>query len=80
MINRETTVYNGKSHAIFVPGDNDIGGEGSDRVTKDKVKRFNKNFPSQPVYTFRKKSLLEVFLMPGEMKLKGTLMKWFQKE
>lgn len=60
MINRVTTVYNGKTQAIFVPGDNDIGGEGSDRVTKEKVKRFNKHFPSQPVYTFRKKSILEV--------------------
>lgn len=31
---------------IYLPGDNDIGGEGSDRVTEEKIQRFNKNFPS----------------------------------
>ena len=29
-------------------------------MTKEKIQRFDKNFPSQPIYTFRKKSLLEV--------------------
>jgi len=41
---RATTSYDSKTQAIFVPGDNDIGGEGSDRVTKEKVERFQKYF------------------------------------
>ena len=41
------TSYNGQSVAIFVAGDNDIGGEGGDRVTKEKVSRFKKHFPSK---------------------------------
>nr|XP_053635260.1 LOW QUALITY PROTEIN: uncharacterized protein LOC128690574 [Cherax quadricarinatus] len=31
-------------HTIFVPGDNDIGGEGSDQVTPHKIQRFNSIF------------------------------------
>lgn len=54
------TSYNGKTKAIFVPGDNDIGGEGGDRITKEKVERFTKHFPSDPVYTFREKAILEI--------------------
>ena len=59
-VKRTTTAYNGKTQAIFVPGDNDIGGEGSDRVTKEKIERFEKHFPSQQVYTFREKALFEI--------------------
>ena len=44
-------------NAIFVAGDNDIGGEGGDKVTKAKVERFNRNFPSKPKYTFVGKNL-----------------------
>ena len=56
------TSYNGKSEAIFVAGDNDIGGEGGDRVTKEKVSRFKKHFPSKPVHTFsgKSKAILEI--------------------
>lgn len=32
---------------IYLPGDNDIGGEGTDHVTQNKMERFNSNFPSQ---------------------------------
>ena len=60
ILKRTTTVYNGKTQAIFVPGDNDIGGEGSDRVTKEKIERFEKHFPSQQVYTFRENALFEI--------------------
>ena len=37
---------------MFVPGDNDIGGEGLDRVTAAKAARFKASFPSQPKYSF----------------------------
>jgi hypothetical protein len=57
---RTTTAYNGKTQAIFVPGDNDIGGEDTDRVTKEKIERFDIHFPSQQVYTFREKALFEI--------------------
>ena len=32
---------------ISIPGDNDIGGEGNDRVTEEKVERFNRYFGSE---------------------------------
>lgn len=36
---------------IFIPGDNDIGGEGVDPVTLEKIQRFTRHFgPFQPVY------------------------------
>ena len=54
------TSYTDKTKAIFVPGDNDIGGEGSDRVTKAKIERFQKHFPSQLMHTFREKAILEI--------------------
>ena len=54
------TSYNGKTKAIFVPGDNDIGGEDGDRVTKEKVERFQKHFPSKSVNTFSEKSILQI--------------------
>ena len=51
------TSYNGETKAIFVPGDNDIGGEAADRVTKGKIERFLKHFPSKPyIHTFSGKS------------------------
>ncbi|KAK4029975.1 hypothetical protein OUZ56_022931 [Daphnia magna] len=36
-----------QSKIIYLPGDNDIGGEGTDHVTQNKMERFNSNFPSQ---------------------------------
>lgn len=32
---------------IYLPGDNDIGGEGNDHVTRFKIDRFNRHFPSK---------------------------------
>ena len=42
---------------VFLPGDNDIGGEGIDPVTVPKVKRFNQNFPSKSKYHFESKNV-----------------------
>lgn len=38
---------------VYVAGDNDIGGEGSDPLTPEKVDRFRKNFPSHPNFLFQ---------------------------
>jgi len=39
---------------IYIPGDNDIGGEGVDRVTQTKIDQFEAHFgPSSPVYHAR---------------------------
>ena len=35
------------TQVIYLPGDNDIGGEGTDHVTQSKIERFNANFPNQ---------------------------------
>ena len=35
------------TQVIYLPGDNDIGGEGTDHVTRSKIERFNANFPNQ---------------------------------
>ena len=36
---------------IYIPGDNDIGGEGADIVTLEKINRFQEMFgPNKPVY------------------------------
>lgn len=35
---------------IYLPGDNDIGGEGDDFVTPSKIERFNKHFSTQSEY------------------------------
>jgi len=48
---------NGACQAIFLPGDNDIGGEGVDPVTPFKANRFNTNFPSKPLYHFQSTNL-----------------------
>ena len=38
--------------AIYIPGDNDIGGEGVDRVTLKKISRFDEAFGGgKPVYS-----------------------------
>ena len=64
------TSYNGKTKAIFLPGDNDIGGEYGDRVTKEKVERFQTHFPSKPVNTFSGKSILQI--IPVNALTQGT--------
>ena len=38
----------GRLKLIFVSGDNDIGGEGKDKVLMEKIKRFEDNFPFRP--------------------------------
>ena len=34
---------------ILLAGDNDVGGEGNDLVTEEKVERFTKHFPQRDV-------------------------------
>jgi hypothetical protein len=44
------------STIIYLPGDNDIGGEGVDPVTLDKISRFEAKFgPAKPIYNIRKR-------------------------
>lgn len=45
---------------INIPGDNDIGGEGSDRVTKEKVERFNHHFGSETQISHKNVKYLKV--------------------
>jgi ethanolamine phosphate phosphodiesterase len=40
---------------IYLPGDNDIGGEGSEMVKPSKVKRFNNYFENRSVYRLKHK-------------------------
>ena len=43
-----------KSTTIYLPGDNDIGGEGVDPVTLAKIARFEGKFgPAQLIYNIR---------------------------
>ena len=44
--------YNNYATKIYVAGDNDIGGEGVDPVTEEKISRFRSHFPSNDKYTF----------------------------
>lgn len=46
-------IYKTKALKIYVAGDNDVGGEGSDPVTPKKVERFRKHFPRKDIYTFQ---------------------------
>lgn len=42
------------STTIYLPGDNDIGGEGVDPVTLEKISRFEAKFgAAQPIYNIR---------------------------
>ncbi|XP_074648729.1 metallophosphoesterase 1 homolog [Tubulanus polymorphus] len=43
--------YQTKFEPVFISGDNDVGGEGSDPMTTSKVQRFEKYFPSKRVKT-----------------------------
>jgi hypothetical protein len=43
-----------RSLPIYLPGDNDIGGEGVDPVTLEKISRFEAKFGvSKPIYNIR---------------------------
>ncbi len=46
-------IYDTKAAKIFVAGDNDIGGEGTDPLTPEKVSRFKKYFPAHPTFLFQ---------------------------
>ena len=48
---------------INIPGDNDIGGEGSDRVTKEKVERFNHHFGSETQISHKNVKYLKVTII-----------------
>ena len=48
-------IYNTEAAKIYVAGDNDIGGEGADPVTAEKISRFRQNFPGQINYFFQMK-------------------------
>lgn len=56
-----------KIHHIFIPGDNDIGGEGWDRVTPEKVERFEWAFhaPIEDEEIFKFITFDRVNIMPG---------------
>ena len=45
-VRRFKGIFDTKALKIYVPGDNDIGGEGGDAVTAKKIKRFQQNFPN----------------------------------
>lgn len=48
--------YSEDQKMVFLPGDNDIGGEGSDLVTLDKIVMFNQHFgPTELVYSVSEK-------------------------
>jgi len=46
-VKRFRNIYETNAVKIYVAGDNDIGGEGFDLVTAEKVSRFKNNFPCQ---------------------------------
>ena len=56
-------------HHIFVPGDNDIGGEGWDRVTPEKVERFEWAFhaPIEDEEIFKFITFDRANIMPGDI-------------
>ena len=45
-------IYDNKATNIYVAGDNDIGGEGSDPVTEEKVERFRQQFPTNEIFSY----------------------------
>jgi len=52
-VKRFHSIYDTKAVKIYVAGDNDIGGEGLDPVTANKVSRFKQSFPGQDNYFFQ---------------------------
>ena len=55
-IRRFKGIFDTKAAKIYVPGDNDIGGEGGDPVTAKKIKRFHQSFPTQSNFFFQLKN------------------------
>lgn len=62
-------------HHIFVPGDNDIGGEGWDRVTPEKVERFEWAFhaPIEDEEVFKFITFDRANIMPGGFLAKNCI-------
>ena len=54
---------------IYLPGDNDIGGEGSDYVTQAKLDRFKRHFPSPEEMIVRHLDLISVNRILGDLNL-----------
>ena len=54
---------------IYLPGDNDIGGEGSDYVTQAKLDRFRSHFPSAEETVVRHLDLISVNRILGDLNL-----------
>lgn len=52
-VRRFKGIFDTKAVKIYVPGDNDIGGEGSDPVTAKKIKRFHQSFPKRSNFFFQ---------------------------
>ena len=46
-VNDSLTTNSYSLQIIYLPGDNDIGGEGNDHVSRSKIQRFSQNFPSE---------------------------------
>ena len=62
-------------HHMFIPGDNDIGGEGWDRVTPEKVERFEWAFhaPIEDEEIFKFITFDRANIMPGKIFLQSYL-------
>ena len=60
---------------MFIPGDNDIGGEGWDRVTPEKVERFEWAFhaPIEDEEIFKFITFDRANIMPGKIFLQSYL-------
>ena len=52
-VRRFKGIFDTKAVKIYVPGDNDIGGEGSDPVTPQKIQRFQQSFPTRSHFMFQ---------------------------
>ena len=52
-VRRFQGIFDTEAVKIYVPGDNDIGGEGGDPVTAKKIKRFQQNFPNRTNFFFQ---------------------------
>ena len=47
-------------HRVYLPGDNDIGGEGTDKRTAEKMQRFNRVFHDDKPHAYRNIDFLPV--------------------
>lgn len=54
---------------IYIPGDNDIGGEGNDHVTQAKLDRFRTHFPSPEETVERHLDFISVNRILGDLNL-----------